>query len=60
MTFHETVVDFNNKYAASFDKGDLPLPPSKKLVIGKIDYPQSLLYVKILIIDLDRFNSDLR
>jgi hypothetical protein len=25
----------NEVYAAAFDKGHLPLPPSKKLIVGK-------------------------
>jgi len=33
MAFHENIVDLNGKYATSFDKGDLPLPPSKKVIV---------------------------
>ena len=29
----------NEGYAAAFDKGHLPLPPSKKLVVGKYSIP---------------------
>ncbi|KJA25765.1 hypothetical protein HYPSUDRAFT_37235 [Hypholoma sublateritium FD-334 SS-4] len=33
MAYHEKIADLNGKYAASFDKGDLPLPPSKKVIV---------------------------
>jgi hypothetical protein len=33
----------NELYAAGFDKGHLPLPPSKKLVVGKYIYPIYLM-----------------
>ena len=44
---HELSVK-NELYASAFDKGHLPLPPSKKLVVGKyipwIDYLDSKYY----------------
>ena len=31
----------NELYAAGFDKGHLPLPPSKKLIVGKYAEPSN-------------------
>lgn len=31
----------NEQYAATFDKGDLPVPPSKQLLIGACFVPSS-------------------
>lgn len=40
----------NELYASAFDKGHLPLPPSKKLVVGKyilsIDYLITMIAYK--------------
>jgi carbonic anhydrase len=33
MTVTDTLLDANQSYAASFDKGDLPLPPGRKLAV---------------------------
>ncbi|KAF9056481.1 carbonic anhydrase [Panaeolus papilionaceus] len=33
MSAYENFVVSNNKYAASFDKGHLPLPPSKQVIV---------------------------
>lgn len=31
----------NEKYAANFDKGGLPIPPAKKYLIGTSPFPQT-------------------
>ncbi len=36
MAYHDNIAELNGKYAASFDKGDLPLPPSKKVIVCKL------------------------
>ena len=33
MSIIDEVLEGNAKYAASFDKGDLPLPPARKLAV---------------------------
>lgn len=35
------LVEENGKYAASFDKGDLSIPPTKKYLIGTAQIPIS-------------------
>jgi len=40
MPAHQDFAAANAKYASSFDKGELALPPAKKVVVG-----MSLLFV---------------
>ena len=35
MPVYESLVSNNLSYASTFSKGDLPLPPSKHLTVGK-------------------------
>jgi hypothetical protein len=40
----ENLVSSNNSYAASFTKGDLPLPPGKRYTVGMfLVTPQGIL-----------------
>lgn len=32
-----TFIERNNEYASTFDKGSLPMPPSKNLLVGTLD-----------------------
>ncbi|PPQ64739.1 hypothetical protein CVT26_002683 [Gymnopilus dilepis] len=43
MPSHETFASLNESYASSFDKGNLPLPPSKQLIVGMRAPPASVL-----------------
>lgn len=36
MSAHKDFVAGNKKYVSTFDKGHLPIPPTKKLIVGKV------------------------